>query len=417
MLLQENVALAPLTTFHVGGPARFFVEATSIGDVEEAVALARARNLPLFVLGGGSNVVVADSGWPGLVLRVANPGIEQRPGHNDEGKVLVDVGAGESWDRFVSHAVVAHCAGVECLSGIPGSVGATPVQNVGAYGQEVSQTIELVEVFDLKDGQVRELCNEACGFTYRTSIFNTTERDRFIILRVVYALTPGGEPYLGYAELKRHFEGRETAPNLAEVREAVRHIRALKGMLIVAGDPDCQSAGSFFKNPVLSAVQHDDLQKRAAAKGLHLPSYPALDQTQKSLGGVAGREIRIRPRLRIETRWHLKQARAGDCESRRRNGRGSARIESSDSAACGRNLGRAARAGAGVRRDVGSVIRDQRSVHPFTACHSEAERGTCFSPAEQQVPRAKNKALGMTAYSFVNNPFLVTAFFLTTIPS
>ena len=176
---------------------------------------------------------------------------------------------------------MAQCAGVECLSGIPGSVGGTPVQNVGAYGQEVSETIESVEVFDLKDGQVRELCREACGFTYRSSIFNTTERGRFIILRVTYALTPGGEAHIEYADLKRHFEGRETRPNLAETREAVRHIRARKGMLIVAGDPDCQSAGSFFKNPVLSEPQHADLQKRAAAKGLTLPSYPALEKSRK----------------------------------------------------------------------------------------------------------------------------------------
>jgi UDP-N-acetylmuramate dehydrogenase len=176
---------------------------------------------------------------------------------------------------------VAKCAGIECLSGIPGSVGGTPVQNVGAYGQEVSETVESVEVFDRKDGQVRELCREACGFTYRSSIFNTTERGRFIILRVTYALTPDGEPHLEYADLKRHFEGRETRPNLAETREAVRHIRARKGMLIVSGDPDCQSAGSFFKNPVLSEQQHADLQKRAEAKGLTLPSHPALEQSRK----------------------------------------------------------------------------------------------------------------------------------------
>jgi UDP-N-acetylmuramate dehydrogenase len=282
MLLQENVALAPLTTFRIGGPARFFVEAQSISDVQQAVAFAQARNLPLFVLGGGSNLVIADRGWPGLVLKVAIPGIEQRSGHDEEdGKVLFDVGAGESWDRFVSHAVMAHCAGVECLSGIPGSVGGTPVQNVGAYGQEVSETIDSVEVFDLKDAQVRELCREACGFTYRSSIFNTTERGRFIILRVTYTLSPDGEPHLEYADLKRHFEGRETRPNLAETREAVRHIRASKGMLIVAGDPDCQSAGSFFKNPVLSEAQHDDLQERAAAKGLTPPSYPALEKNRK----------------------------------------------------------------------------------------------------------------------------------------
>ena len=281
MLLQENIPLAPLTTFRLGGPARFFVEAKSIAEIEQAVALANTKSLELFVLGGGSNLVVADSGWPGLVLKVAIPGIDQHAGTNDEGKVLFDVGAGESWDRFVSHAIVAHCAGVECLSGIPGSVGGTPVQNVGAYGQEVSQTIESVQVFDRKDNQVRELCTEACGFTYRSSIFNTTERGRFIILRVIYALTPGGEPHLAYADLKRHFEGRETRPNLAETREAVRHIRARKGMLIVPGDPDCQSAGSFFKNPVLSEAQHEDLRRRAEAKGLILPSYPALEQSRK----------------------------------------------------------------------------------------------------------------------------------------
>ena len=281
MLLQENIPLAPLTTFRIGGPARLFVEAKSANEALEAVTFAQSKNAPLFILGGGSNLVVADSGWSGLVLKVAILGIDQRSGHDEEGRVLFDVGAGESWDRFVSHSVMAKCAGVECLSGIPGSVGGTPVQNVGAYGQEVSETIESVEVLDLKDGQIRELCREACGFTYRSSIFNTTERGRFIILRVTYALIPGGDPHLEYADLKRHFEGRESRPNLAETREAVRHIRARKGMLIVPGDRDCQSAGSFFKNPVLSEQQHDDLQKRAAAKGLTLPSYPALEKNRK----------------------------------------------------------------------------------------------------------------------------------------
>ena len=281
MQLQENVSLAPLTTFKIGGPARFYVEARTIGDVQDAVSFAGSRDLPLFVLGGGSNLLVSDTGWPGLVLRAAISGIEQRSGHDEDGKTLFDVGAGESWDRFVSHAVIARCAGVECLSGIPGSVGGTPVQNVGAYGQEVSETIASVEVFDLKEGQVRELCREACGFSYRSSIFNTTERGRFIILRVTYALEPEGAPHLEYADLKRHFEGRETMPNLAETREAVRHIRALKGMLIVPGEPDCQSAGSFFKNPVLSEEQHLELIKRAKARGLTVPSYPALETHKK----------------------------------------------------------------------------------------------------------------------------------------
>ena len=281
MLLLENIPLAPLTTLKIGGPARYFVEAKSLGEAQEAVTFARSRDLPLFVLGGGSNLVVADDGWPGLALKVGLQGIDQRSGHDEEGKVLFDAGAGESWDKFVSHAVMARCAGVECLSGIPGSVGGTPVQNVGAYGQEVSDTIAAVQVLDLKDGQVRELCPEACDFSYRASIFNTSERGRFIVLRVTYALIPGGNPSITYADLKRHFEGRENAPNLAETREAVRHIRALKGMLIVPGDPDCQSAGSFFKNPVLSEEQHEDLKQRAAARGLTVPSYPALETRKK----------------------------------------------------------------------------------------------------------------------------------------
>ena len=281
MLLLENIPLAPLTTIHIGGSAKYFVDAKSVGEVQEAVGFARARDLPLFVLGGGSNLLIADSGWPGLVLKISLEGIDRRAAQDEDGKVLFDAGAGESWDKFVSRAVMSNCAGIECLSGIPGSVGGTPVQNVGAYGQEVSETISSVQVLDLKDGQIRELCNEACGFSYRTSIFNTTERGRFIVLRVTYALIPEGKPRIAYADLKRQFEGRDSPPNLAETREAVRHIRAIKGMLIVPGDPDCQSAGSFFKNPVLSEEQHEDLQNRAAARGLTIPSYPALETHKK----------------------------------------------------------------------------------------------------------------------------------------
>jgi UDP-N-acetylmuramate dehydrogenase len=280
VILQENIPLAPLTTFKIGGSARYFVEAGNIAEVQEAVAWADAHDLPLFVLGGGSNLLIADAGWQGLVLKVAIAGIERR-GEREDGKAIFDVGAGEVWDRFVSETVRAHCAGIECLSGIPGSVGGTPVQNVGAYGQEVSETIASVQVLDRKDGQVRELCAEACGFGYRSSILNTTERDRFIVLRVTYALTPEGNARIAYADLKHHFAGWATPPTLAETREAVRHIRALKGMLITPGDPDCQSAGSFFKNPVLTEGQHEELKKRAAARGLIVPSYPALESRKK----------------------------------------------------------------------------------------------------------------------------------------
>jgi UDP-N-acetylmuramate dehydrogenase len=277
----ENIPLAPLTTIKIGGSARYFVEAKTAGEVEQAVRFARSRDLALFILGGGSNLLVADSGWPGLVLKISLPGIDQRIGHDEDGKVLFDVGAGEPWDKFVSRAVQMHCAGVECLSGIPGSVGGTPVQNVGAYGQEVAETIAAVQVLDLKDNRVRELCREACDFAYRSSIFNNSDRGRFIVLRVTYALTPDGKPRIAYADLKRQFDGRETAPDLAETREAVRHIRALKGMLLLPGDPDCQSAGSFFKNPVLSEEQHEDLRRRATARGLAVPTYPALESRKK----------------------------------------------------------------------------------------------------------------------------------------
>jgi UDP-N-acetylmuramate dehydrogenase len=278
MLITENVALAPLTTLKVGGPARYFIEAQSISEVSEAVAFSQSNNLPLFVLGGGSNLVISDAGWPGLVLKVGITGINHRHGHDE---VVFEAGAGEDWDKFVGLVVAHNCAGIECLSGIPGSVAGTPVQNVGAYGQEVSNTIESVLALDLRDGQVDELSKEACGFSYRTSIFNTSERGRYIILQVNYALKHGGDAYIAYADLKRYFAGWSVKPTLADTRDAVRKIRAGKGMLITAGDDDCRSAGSFFKNPILSAEQYQTLMARAAAKNLQIPSYPALDAQKK----------------------------------------------------------------------------------------------------------------------------------------
>ena len=278
MQMLENVALAPLTTFQVGGAARYFCEPKTPQEVTEAVAFAQRRNFPLFVLGGGSNLVVSDNGWPGLVIKIGIPGIDER---TEAGKMTFEVGAGEEWDKFVALAVSRNCSGVECLSGIPGSVGGTPVQNVGAYGQEVSETIESVLALDLRDGQLHELCNDACGFSYRSSIFNTSQRGRYIIVRVTYALSPSGEPRIQYGDLKKHFEGWTVPPTLADVREAVRRIRASKGMLITPGDEDCRSAGSFFKNPVLSSEQYAALVQRAQSKGLQVPSYPALGSQRK----------------------------------------------------------------------------------------------------------------------------------------
>jgi len=278
MVITENVPLAPLTTLKVGGPARYFIEAMSVAEVSEAVEFSRSRNLPLFVLGGGSNLVISDAGWPGLVLKIGITGINHRHGHDE---VVFEVGAGEDWDKFVGMVVTHNIAGLECLSGIPGSVGATPVQNVGAYGEEVGNTIESVLVLDLRDRQLRELGKEECAFSYRTSIFNTSERGRYIILQVNYLLKHGGEAYIAYADLKKYFAGWNKKPTLADTRDAVKKIRAGKGMLIVPGDDDCRSAGSFFKNPILSADEYERLTARAAAKNLQIPSYPALATQRK----------------------------------------------------------------------------------------------------------------------------------------
>ena len=285
MTIQENAPLAPLTTLQVGGAARYFAEVKREDEVQEAAQFAKARDLPLFVLGGGSNLVVADSGWPGLVLRVALGGITAPATHDTGNAVLFSVGAGVNWDDFVAQTVAQNCAGVECLSGIPGSVGGTPVQNVGAYGQEVADTIESVRALDLKQDRIVVLPKPACGFRYRTSIFNSSERGRYIILRVNYRLKRGGAPSLHYADLQKHFAGnpveKKMPPSLAEMRAAVREIRRSKGMLIVPGDEDCRSAGSFFKNPVLSEEQFRDLGERAVSKGLEIPSYPVLNAQRK----------------------------------------------------------------------------------------------------------------------------------------
>lgn len=275
--IQENVPLAPLTTLQVGGPARYFAEAASEDEVREAVEFASTKGFPLFVLGGGSNLLIADSGWPGLVLKIAIGGIAKREEH---GNVIFDSGAGVKWDELVALAVADGCAGVECLSGIPGSVGGTPVQNVGAYGQEVSDTIESVHGFDLKERKTVVLSKQACGFRYRSSIFNSAERGRYILLRVTYGLKRGGAPSLKYADLQKHFAGTGSA-SLPQVREAVLQIRQSKGMLIVLGDPDSRSAGSFFKNPVLSEGEFRDLAGRAESMGLNIPSYPALEAQHK----------------------------------------------------------------------------------------------------------------------------------------
>ncbi len=337
MVIQENVALAPLTTFKIGGPARYFVEATTVDDVKEAVAVSRARNLPLFVMGGGSNLVISDAGWPGLVLKIGILGINHVHGRE---RVIFEAGAGEEWDRFVASVVAHNIAGIECLSGIPGSVGGTPVQNVGAYGQEAADTIDAVQALDLRSGEILELCKEDCGFSYRSSIFNTAEQGRYVILRVDFALKHGGQPHIAYADLKKYFSGWANSPTLAQTREAVRQIRASKAMLIIPGDEDCRSAGSFFKNPVLSEEAHAKLTERAAAKSLQIPSYPALDAQKKVSAAWLVEHSGFTQGIHAGPGGPLAKACAGDRESRRSDRDGCNGFKRSDSKPGGGDLER-----------------------------------------------------------------------------
>lgn len=273
MQVLEEVPLAPYTTFQIGGPARWFAEAASEDDIAAGITFAAERGLPLFVLGGGSNLLVSDAGFAGLVLRIALRGLSATP---ENGRTIVSAAAGEDWDGLVAYAVGKACAGVECLSGIPGTVGGTPVQNVGAYGQEVSQTIVTVRAFDRQTAQFVDLPASACGFSYRRSIFNSSERDRYIVSRVDYALRIDAAASFAYADLSRYFAARGMlTPTLAEVREAVRTIRAQKGMLLVAGDADCRSAGSFFKNPVVPVSMVDSLAVELGVEKQTIPAYPA----------------------------------------------------------------------------------------------------------------------------------------------
>ncbi len=273
--MQENVPLAPLTTIGIGGPARYFVRATTVDEIREAVDWSAQHSQPLFVLGGGSNLLISDEGFHGLVLQIDLRGIVVE---SEDEYATVKVAAAEPWDAFVAMAVENRWAGIECLSGIPGSAGATPIQNVGAYGQDVSETIIRVEVLDRKTDLVKSLTNWDCRFGYRTSLFKNYERDRYIVLNTTYRLQVGGDASVRYPELRRYLEERSQSDrDLQLVRDAVIAIRRRKGMVIDPGDPDTRSDGSFFMNPVLGANEY----QRFVTKAPGAPNFPASDGTVK----------------------------------------------------------------------------------------------------------------------------------------
>ena len=271
--IREHVPLAPYTTLGLGGKARYFVECGTEEEVRAALARAAERRLPVHVLGGGSNVVFLDAGFPGLVMRITIGGTDFRDGPRPE----VRAGAGVDWDTLVLGVVERGWTGVECLSGIPGTVGGTPIQNVGAYGQEIAETLVSVACLDRTTFERRTFTARDCDFGYRDSRFKRADRGRYVVLEVTLQLAPDQKPRIRYPELQRAVAGlgglEAIAPTEAVrlVRQAVLALRRGKSMVLDPADPNTRSVGSFFTNPVLSVAAFADLERRW--KGI--PSFPA----------------------------------------------------------------------------------------------------------------------------------------------
>ncbi len=283
----KDITLAPYTSLGVGGAARYFYECRDESDVREALELAGEKGLPVQVLGGGSNLVFSDDGYEGLVLRVSIPGIDFREEHDG---VEISAGAGVEWDNVVTAAVERGLRGVECLSGIPGSVGAAPIQNIGAYGQEVGDCLASVRCVDRDTLAVRHFERRHCGFGYRMSRFKAGDRDRYVITRVVLKLEKGLPTPSGYPDLVDEIQNAgspETEGSPADalrlVRQAVLRVRKRKAMVVDRDDPNTRSVGSFFLNPVLRADAYETFSRRLKELGEALPPvYPAEDGVKVS---------------------------------------------------------------------------------------------------------------------------------------
>lgn len=283
--IETNVALAARTSLELGGPAKYLLVARHDDDLIEALQWSHAQSMPVAILSGGSNLVVADAGFDGLVIDLRTRGITRVDGDN---AVELTAQAGEPWDGLVAHAVADGLAGIECLSGIPGRVGATPIQNVGAYGQEVSDTLVSVRVLEASTGLIHTLAADECDLAYRHSRFKA-EPNRFIVLSVTYALAPGDPKPSRYAELQRAL-ATFTAPTLTQVRDTVITLRRSKSMLIEPNDENRRSAGSFFTNPIVSNAELPRVVERALSAGVirdasEMPTYPAYSGHTKLAAG------------------------------------------------------------------------------------------------------------------------------------
>jgi UDP-N-acetylmuramate dehydrogenase len=278
--VHTNISLKEYTTIHLGGAAAFFCRCRTVDELKEALSFARSKNLPAHVLGGGSNTIFADEGFNGLIMKVDLKGILSAV---DGGDVLLRAGAGEQWEEFVRNTVANGFAGLECLSGIPGSVGATPIQNVGAYGQEVKDSIESVKVLDVKSLNELEFQNAECGFSYRTSRFKTVDAGRYIVTEVLFRLKKNGRPTIHYPEVKKIIDSTvdlsllaDGSQSLEAVRSIVLALRAKKSMVIDPSDPNTRSVGSFFLNPIVDDLlleQIHDTWKRIG-DGTTVPAFP-----------------------------------------------------------------------------------------------------------------------------------------------
>ncbi len=275
--VREEVPLAGLTTLGVGGPARYLAECSTVAELQALLVAARDLEISTFVLGGGSNLLVSDRGFEGIVLRYLGKSLVWQ----DEGShPRLRIAAGLEWDDLVARTVQEGLAGLECLSGIPGRVGAAPMQNIGAYGQEVAETIESVRVVDRGTGEVRDLSAEECSFAYRKSRFKQAWRDRFVVVEVSFRLRRGPACAPRYPDLRRRLgivpENGGPAPPLAELRRAVLEIRRSKSMLYDPEDPNHRSAGSFFLNPMVSRERAETIREQLAGEG-NMPLYPGED--------------------------------------------------------------------------------------------------------------------------------------------
>lgn len=271
--LQTNVALAPYTTINLGGPAKYFMDCTSVPELKNAFDFAAQKNVPAHVLGGGSNTVFPSTGYHGLVIRVNWRGITLDP---HEAYTAVTASAGETWDELVFAAVSRGLGGLENMSGIPGTVGAAPVQNVGAYGQEVSQVITSVTTLNRSTLEEKTITNKQCQFDYRTSRFKKDDQHKYVITSVTFRLSNKGIPSISYPDVLDELGGNTLSGRgvaaLPQLRSAILNVRRRKSMLIDPADPHSCSCGSFFENPILTKNEYRLLEEKS---GQPVPARPA----------------------------------------------------------------------------------------------------------------------------------------------